>query len=120
MKSYTDLKQSKKLVKILLPETADMWYHGHGSHLESDRTYDDEPAAYHSRFPNWDIPCWSLSALLNVLPQTVRLVGTPKDSYWYCECVNANNQWYAGFESASSPVDAAYKMIIKLKELNLL
>lgn len=26
-----------------------------------------------------DIPCWSLSALLNVLPKTVRLVGDPKN-----------------------------------------
>ena len=64
--------------------------------------------------------CWSLSALLNVLPQSVRLVGTPKDSYWYCECVDSNNQWYAGFGSADNPIDACYEMILRLHELEML
>lgn len=67
-----------------------------------------------------DIPCWSLSALLNVLPKSVRLIGTPKDSYWYCEAVNANDQWYAGWESADNPIDACYNLIIRLNKLKML
>ena len=110
MKSYTDLEQSKKLADILPLESADMeWINGDGLGEPFPfvgRTNDDE-----------GLPCWSLSALLGVLPQSVRLVGTPKDSYWYCECVNGNNQWYAGFGSADNPIDACVAMIEKLHEL---
>ena len=56
IKSCTDLKQSKILSKILPPESADMHYEddisvefGHGWHPQH-------------------IPCWSLAALINLLP----------------------------------------------------
>ena len=120
IKSFTDLGQSKKLSEILPLDSADHCFLNDGTAIKA------EINSYNVALQLWKdhyveiIPAWSLAALLNVLPQTVRLVGTSKDSYWYCECVNANNQWYVGFESASNPVDAAYKMIIKLKEDGIL
>jgi hypothetical protein len=125
MKSYTDLEQSKKLADILPLESADMYFIGHQSIINpKEWEYGDTPKV-RGKYIAFDdkrifCPCWSLSALLGVLPQSVRLVGTPKDSYWYCECVNGNNQWYAGFGSADNPIDACYEMILKLHEEKIL
>lgn len=117
MKSYVDLNQARKLAEILPLESADMCYIKGKAHLGF--LYEEYKEAGDSVLQDYE-PCWSLSSLLRVLPQTVRLVGTSKDSYWYCECVSANNQEYAGFGSADNPVDACVEIIIKLHELNLL
>lgn len=120
LKSFTDVDQSKNLAKILPAESADMCYRRFVDHYNAVQ-YTLETYFYNKGADkNNNLPCWSLAALLRVLPQTVRLVGTSKDSYWYCECVNANNQWYAGFGSADNPVDACYEMIVKLHELKML
>lgn len=111
MKSYTDLQQSKKLAEILPLESADMYYWC-GEDLRV--------GGYKAIDMDYDIPCWSLAALLSVLPQLVRLVGNSDDPYWYCECVNGDSQWYAGFGSADNPIDACYEMILKLNKINLL
>ena len=133
MKSFTDITQSKELAKILPIESADLWWaeRYEGKVMENGRYIVAEKPVYYQSFPkpseyNYsqdiikDIPCWSLSALLNVLPKSVRLIGTPKDSYWYCEAVNANDQWYAGWESADNPIDACYNLIIRLNKLKML
>lgn len=59
IKSYTDISQSKKLAEILPVESADMWYHPDLS------DYPD----YVERCSIYNIPCWSLAALLDVLPE---------------------------------------------------
>ena len=118
IKSHTDLAQSKVLAKILKLESADMVY-VHTIDLEGDEHYDIDFRNNQPLFED-DICAWSLAALLDVMPKSVRLIGTPKEAYWYCECVNVNDKWYAGFESANNPVDACYEMILKLHELNLL
>ena len=71
IKSYTDLEQSKKLAKFLPLESADMWYQHTGFSIKDG----SEKPIY---FPmiirdcesDKDIPCWSLSALISVLPNT--------------------------------------------------
>lgn len=115
IKMCTDIPQSKVLAKILPHNSADMgWYYSRNPQAAKNQMWVGTKAE------NADIPCWSLAALLSVLPQSVRLVGTPKDSYWYCECVNSNNQWYAGFGSAENPVDACVAMIEKLNEMKMI
>lgn len=109
MKGYTNLEQSKKLAEILPIESADMWF-ANGIIVVRDSV--DEPDDIKGVSPRW-----SLTALLSILPQ-VRLAGTSEDSSWYCECVIGNDQWYAGF--TDDPIDACYKMIIKLHKFNLL
>lgn len=62
MKSYTDIEQSKELAKILPFESADLCYN------------DGEPRiGYASLAIKRDdyFPCWSLSALIQVLPITI-------------------------------------------------
>lgn len=124
IKSFTSLEQSKILAKILPLESADMHY---ATWAILDGEFIVSPnqgstiKSLQEDYGNQIIPCWSLAALLSILPKEVRLVGSTKDHYWYCECIDAHDSnWYAGFESSDNPVDACYEMIVKLHEQNLL
>ena len=60
------------------------------------------------------IPCWSLAALLGVLPNYQ--LQTQDDGIGVlCSCNGKFN-----IVTADNPIDACYEMIIKLHELNLL
>lgn len=62
MKSFTDIEQSKKLAEILPLESADMRYAPFG---------DIHPWVWDGEvklLEKGSIPCWSLAALLQVLP----------------------------------------------------
>lgn len=142
MKSYTDLRQSKKLAEILPHESADMWWTERykGQVTENGQYIVAEEPCYYLSFikpseNNYsqdtikDVPCWSLAALLDVIPKEVKIKGqkyTPclfpiTDVYWLYKL------WYNSNEIKSpisiwcdNPVDACCEMIIKLHELNLL
>ena len=59
IKNCTDLPQSKKLAEILPLESADMFYWcGEDVRFGNYKTMDLD----------FDIPCWSLAALMNLLP----------------------------------------------------
>ena len=76
VKAYTDLEQSKKLTKILPLESADMYYDGYGRLPQG--------YAYTLIFPNsfeYDKPAWSLSALLKILPKSIRLTQDMRNCY---------------------------------------
>jgi hypothetical protein len=60
------------------------------------------------------LPCWSLAALLGILPSGKALIHDKESSQYKCICNNIGTPFY------SNPVDACYEMIIKLHELNLL
>ena len=66
MKSYTDIEQSKVLAKILPIESVNMCFNIYNNmpHIMtpySNKFFNTEPPAFL-------IPCWSLAALLSVLP----------------------------------------------------
>ena len=64
IKSYTDLEQSKKLVKILPIESADMRYQ---VHYDNKNNIKYIPRFISTIIPlRGDIPCWSLVALLSI------------------------------------------------------
>ena len=86
MKSYTNLEQSKKLAEILPIETADMCYKyvlpksdkiHHvpeiGNPIDLLKWYNKGYTFNGKKEPitlnEYCVPCWSLSALLNVLPK---------------------------------------------------
>ena len=84
IKSYTDIEQSKRLARILPLESADMRYGYIAPYDYSDRMYDggyDEvpyPKDFLVKNPNFsaneydaELPCWSLSALLAILPNEI-------------------------------------------------
>ena len=113
MKGFTDLDQSRKLAEFLPIESADMWYHGHGSPWESEREYDSDACPFHSMRPNWDIPCWSLAALFKVI----------SDIFKYNLDYNGTSfiLMVGDFEvSNKAAVDACVEMIEKLHEQKLL
>jgi len=115
IKSYTDLEQSKKLAEILPLESADMYYtppliKGHTDYI---------PHLKRKLPIDWGIeqaiPCWSLAALLNVLPPIHHLKPILD--------LEENSIQYSGIDiyvKADNPVDACYEVILKLHELNLL
>ena len=111
MKSYADLPQSKKLVEILPPESADMM---HGRLIVIP--FNDGSLT----------PCWSLAALLNVIPKKIKDfnvlridIGESTFAIWYDEIGYGVNRELPDIEM-KEPVDACVEMILKLHELNLL
>ena len=61
------------------------------------------------------VPCWSLSALLKVLPDDC---GIDKEDGKYVATYLISNE--CGAYTSDNPIDACYEMILKLKEKNLL
>lgn len=106
IKSYTDIEQSKKLAEILPIESADMYYwHGCERLVHGNNGNCDE----------YDIPCWSLAALLGVLAYPY--IEENFRGKWVCK-VEENNTTYLSEES--NPIDACYDIILRLsKDLNL-
>ncbi len=114
IKQCSDLKQSKKLSEILSIESADMyWMHGkldNVKHLPTPNIIGN--AHGEPLWDDFDVPCWSLAALVNILP-TFR-IDSSDDHYFRVHCYGKFTEWHDNL------VDACYEMIIKLHELNLL
>ena len=113
MKSYTDIEQSKKLAEILPIESADMFY------TSLNRDYPWIWIDKHLIEVD-DIPCWSLAALLYVLREIAHSID--EDGSVRLESYKAA-EWDLGIDNSdleliteSNPVDAAFEMIVRLKE----
>lgn len=135
MKSYTDIEQSKKLAEILPIESADAWWaERYGGKVTHGGQYivNEEPIYYisfikpseinYSQDTVKDIPCWSLAALLEVMPKQLgryTLTFYWCDDSWCCSYIDDGSE-IKETSSANNPVDAAVEMIVKLKEKDLL
>ena len=126
IKSYTDIEQSKKLAKILPLESADMHYNNASiKGINYVDEYREELMDYNtakkvlSKYlinPMFGIiPCWSLSALLGVLPDYTLQTNTDGTVFVVCESKKPMIS-----DAYDNPVDACYTLILKLHELNLL
>ena len=136
MKNYTDLEQSKKLAEILALESADMYYFldptpaGNIYHLTEQRV--DVGIKNFPHYDEGDIPCWTVGAIIELLPYDIKGYNL---AIYKSYCKNEKNfayeLYYEGdfydyelstLASASSIelIDACVKMIMKLKEKNLL
>ena len=138
IKSFTDLSQSKKLAEILPLESADQtWARiaiaGANLDVPEEMQYrhnGDMPFQYYSGIGT---PCWSLAALLGVLPKDEGIDCSISFGYYngkgeYIE------KWLCAFEKegettddfiietidGDNPVDACVAMIEKLNELKML
>ena len=122
IKSYTDLEQSKKLVEILPLESADMAYY---FMKDSGKLVNPSPFVLDGTEVREDgmftyLDCWSLAALLGILPVTATLlkdgnISNTGDVKYNCECSMVNiHSWF------DNPVDACMAMIEKLHELKML
>lgn len=124
MKSCTDLEQSKKLAEILPLESADM----HWQYIEEDNGQlqwfyfpKDFSINQHD-----NIFCWSLTALLNIIPKKIKdfnvlRIDIADESFaiWYDEIGYGVNTELPNIEM-KEPVDACCAMILKLHEQKLL
>ena len=100
IKSHTGIKQSRRLAEILPIESANMYYWC-GEELRI--------GGYRAMDIDYDIPCWSLAALLNVLPSAT--LDSSDDHYYRVHCMGRYTEWY------DNAIDACYEMILKLHEL---
>ena len=124
IKSYTDIEQSKKLAEILPIESVDNLIVSIG-YNDGVKTVTMPKAALDIiKTPFSDIrkiiPCWSLSALLNVLPNGTDVVKEEADTEneRYMCTVGINDDIISTF--ANNPVDACYEMVLKLHKLKVL
>lgn len=124
IKSYTDLDQSKKLAEILPLESADMHYNNVSI---KGINYVDEHRADLMEYnraievlskctinPLFKvIPCWSVGALIELMPSGVRISKNCDGNY---------DLGYRNFDTKEYlyMIDACYEMIIKLHELKML
>ena len=118
IKAYTSVEQSRKLAKILPIESADMYYR------EWKRDTKDIRIANVGTAGSSDLPCWSLAALFDVLPNFIGDYG----KCLYCDV----GGFYCGYmvdgdfmlsieeTKADNQVDACYEMILRLHKLELL
>lgn len=129
IKSYTDIHQSKKLAKILPLESADMmymyWIKSTPEGIKQEGIDGIPTIKEELPIDSCDIPCWSLAALLNVLPKNLNIGRPSLESnyngyYWiqyYDEFMKPNNY---KTECFNNPVDACINIIIKFNELKKL
>lgn len=129
LKGYTNFEQSKKLAEILPLESADMHYLTYSMYEEyCDEIVYTANLGKPGMYDKCCIPCWSLAALLEVLPKkcypikdhkTTLILGKPKDKwcalYWDTTGMQDGEQTLA-----DNPVDACYEMILRLHELKSL
>lgn len=126
MKSYTDINQSKKLAEILPIESTDL------SYLSKDGRgieFFEEPVVNDGTWEDDDIPCWSLAALLDIIPQEIfdgeYVINITEgiDNRWvltYDHYENRNHSYYGLSTGADNLIDVCHEMIIKLNELKML
>ena len=108
MKSYTDIEQSNILAEILPIESADMWFYPY----PNDEYWYEIPNMGNANKKYNQLPCWSLTALLNVLPSAT--LDSSNDHHFRIHCMERYTEWY------DNAIDACYEMILKLKKLKLL
>ena len=131
IRSYTTINQSKFLADTLQIESADMYYF-----RQIDNDYFPPDVESICPIPlfkdgkedfNYDIPCWSLSALLNILHSRQGDIpslsgGGYKDgkyiSDWCLDYEFENGDYQKTF--ADNPVDVCVAIIEKLHEQKLL
>ncbi len=130
MKNYTDIELSKKLAEILPLESADGFWEYHNKWYSEGEEWEGyeyypraEPYLEYTRKENeWkedksDVPCWSLIALLNVLPEPQLTQNS--DGRWMLRVWDEKRFPYSVGGNVN-PVEACVDMIIKLYNLNLL
>lgn len=117
MKAYTDLEQSRKLAEILPIESADYHYiaQGQESYFYPYSLSIDIVEQYNGDIKY--IPCWSLAALMGVLPKKLHIVLAINEPMGFAiGSVDTDEYDCVALDS----VDACCELILKLKELKML
>ena len=115
IRSYTTVEQSRKLADRLPLESADMSYLSEESIVPKVNYNGIVFFNSEEEKPSTLIPCWSLAALLGVLPYPY--IEQNYKGKWICRVEHENTTY---LWEDSNLVDACVAMIEKLNELNLL
>lgn len=121
IKSSTSIVQSRKLAEFLPLETADNVIVSFGGREGVTTVVMPNKTFEVIKTPFSDIrelvPCWSLSALLSVLPNP-----SLHKTYtgWRCDTYNGNCTFCQIGDTADSPIDTCVAMIEKLHEMKKL
>ena len=116
MKHYTTIEQSKKLLELgLNPKSADMYYLSQGMDDSGKKYYSlDVDEGYNDDISERDIPCWSLAALLQVMPIV------DEHTYHICGTLNGGALCEHGCTSVmfqeDTIIDACFEMVCWLLE----
>lgn len=131
MKSYTDIKQSEKLMEILPPESVDMKWHFWKSEIDTPKPptfgYSKDAAESCKSTEAVYLPCWSQAALYEMLPVTIgnlleknalrlRMDKSETDFNVLYDNLDTGSAVEDLDVVESNPVDAYYEIIIKLHE----
>ena len=117
MKSYTDLEQSKKLAEILPRESADNTWERVKIGVPEEQQYVHDANMPFCFYSGIGVPCWSLAALIDNIPQ-IKLdsISQSNRKHWRC-CSYFSSDWHSS-EWYDNPVDACYEMILRLNDKN--
>lgn len=138
MKLYTDLEQSERLIKILPLDSADMALCSKVQPLMTD--YISAKKKFSNAGEISIDPCWSLAALLDLLPSEIIYFGTTYEiqirKYSLTKGINLHQIAYGNVKidvdgqfsfkdmvntgEKENLVDACVQMIIELNKMNLL
>ena len=120
MKAFTDIEQSKILAEILPIESADMFY------TSLNRDYPWIWIDKHLMEVD-DIPCWSLAALLEIVPKCIEGLNRLRIdldnvdfSIWYDDLNGYGVNDKLPDITLKEPVDACVEMILMLHKEGLL
>ena len=112
IKSFTGVTQSKVLAEFLPIESADMYY-SKTKILNSDET--DYIVKVGTSIVITDVPCWSLAALLSVLPDYTLQTNTDGTVFVVCDSKKPMIS-----DAYDNSVDACVEIIERLHELKML
>lgn len=122
MQHYTTIEQSKKLVELgLNPNTADMCYIQHFDESYNEVTFIEEDPVLAYTIDTIDLPCWSLGALINLIPS---IIYKGKDTFslemhkdaLYLGCYENHRHLNEIWITKKNLIDAAFEMIVWLLE----
>lgn len=132
IKSYTSVEQSRKLAKILPNESADMSWVSCDDGRQKYYQAENRKIILNYEKNHW-LPCWSLAALLDIMPKDKSIECSLSFGY-YSGKGEYIEKWLCAFEKegkttddyiietfdGDNPIDACVDMIKRLHELNLL
>lgn len=104
IRAYTTIEQSKVLAEILPLESADMYY-------SCGAVAPDVMIGSKRDYRCYTI-CLSLASLLGVLPSAT--LDSSNNHRYKLRCMERFTEWH------DNPIDACYRMILKLHELKML
>lgn len=116
IKSHTDLNQSRTLAEFLAHSSADQTWEriaiaGANLDVSEELQYRHNGNMPFRIYSGIGVPCWSLAALLGVLP--LATLDSSENHCYRLHCMERFTEWH------DNAIDACYEMIIKLYEQKL-